>query len=255
MRLTVIGSGTTVPHPRRTSSGYWLETGDGNLLLDCSAGVQFRLAALGIDWAAVDAIWISHFHLDHCGGLGPYLQSLKVAPETQNREAPLRIYGPVGFEAWFARMNAVNDYRLLEQPFPIGIYDKESVEPFHILPGVEAIAVSTPHTDESHAIYIRSRDGDKVVYSSDTGPVEVLATLGTDANLFILECSYVRNKTTEKHLELSEAMHLIRKAHPRRAMLTHLYAEWDAVDFYEEVSKFDPPCEVVEATDGLVINV
>ena len=152
-------------------------------------------------------------------------------------------------------MNAVNDYRLLEQPFPIGVYEQGSVEPFHILPGVEALAVSTPHTDESHAIYIRSRDGEKVVYSSDTGPFETLATLGGNADLFILECSYVRNKTTDKHLELAEAMHLIRKARPRRAMLTHLYAEWDSVNFYEEVMKFDPPCEVVEATDGLVINV
>ncbi|MBV9216914.1 MAG: ribonuclease Z [Acidobacteria bacterium] len=255
MRLTVIGSGTTVPHPRRTSSGYWLETGDGNLLLDCSAGIQFRMAAIGIDWSAVDAIWISHFHLDHIGGLAPYLQSLKVAPECKTREAPLRIFGPVGLDAWCARMNAVNDYQLLNQPFPIGIYDMPSVEPFHILPGVEALTVSTPHTEESHAIYIRSSNGQKVVYSSDTGPFETLATLGNDADLFILECSYVRSKTTVKHLELSEAMHLIRKAHPRRAMLTHLYAEWDEVNFYEEVMKFDPPCEVVEATDGLIVNV
>ena len=255
MKLTVLGSGTTVPHPTRTSSGYWLETSSGTLLLDCSAGVQFRIAAKGLDWANVDAIWISHFHLDHVGGLAPYLQSLKVAPECKSREAPLRIFGPVGLQAWFDRMNAVNDYRLLEQPFPIGIFEQASVEPFFVLPGVEALAVKTPHTDESQALFIRDSNGEKVVYSSDTGPTEILATLGNNADLFILECSYFRDKGTDKHLELAEAMHIIRKAHPKRAMLTHFYAEWDGVNFDEEVARFDPPCEVVEAVDGLVINV
>ena len=46
-------------------------------------------------------------------------------------------------------------------------------------------------------------------------------------------------------------MHLIRKAKPKRAMLTHFYPEWDAVNFDEEVAKFSPMCEVIEATDGL----
>ena len=48
-------------------------------------------------------------------------------------------------------------------------------------------------------------------------------------------------------LELAEAIFLIRKAKPRRALLTHFYPEWDGVDFEKEVSKFEPRCEVIEA--------
>ena len=52
-----------------------------------------------------------------------------------------------------------------------------------------------------------------------------------------------------------EAIYLIRKAEPRRAVLTHLYPDWDDVDFDEEVSKLRPGIEIVQAFDGLRIEV
>jgi len=38
-------------------------------------------------------------------------------------------------------------------------------------------------------------------------------------------------------------------------MLTHFYPEWDEVDFETEVAEFEPMCEVIEATDGLQIEL
>jgi hypothetical protein len=38
-------------------------------------------------------------------------------------------------------------------------------------------------------------------------------------------------------------------------MLTNLYYEWDIVDFDLEVGKFDPVCEIIEARDGLSIEI
>ena len=96
MQLIVLGSGSSVPHPKRASSGYWLQTTEGSVLLDCSAAVVHRVAQEGCDWVELDAIWISHFHLDHCGGLPAFLFGTKHAPETQGRTKPLRIFGPAG---------------------------------------------------------------------------------------------------------------------------------------------------------------
>jgi ribonuclease BN (tRNA processing enzyme) len=149
----------------------------------------------------------------------------------------------------------VNNYRLLEQPFPVEVIEIEEQGAFEILPGVEAVALKTPHTDESHAIHIRDTDDKTLVYSADTGFSEVIAAFANRVDLFILECTFVRDKPIQKHLELAEAMFLIRKAHPKRAMLTHFYPEWDDVDFETEVAKFEPPCEVIEAKDGLQLDV
>lgn len=255
MELIVLGSGTSVPHPKRSSSGYWLNTKNGTLLLDCSASSIHRMAQEGLDWARLGAIWISHFHLDHCGGLAPFLFGTKHAPDTQKRTRPLRIFGPDGLRHLVDGFDKSNDYRLFDQPFPIEIVEVEALQKFEILPGVEAVALKTPHTDESHALHLTGEGGKTMVYSADTGFSEVLATFARRVDLFILECSFVKDKPVEKHIELAEAIYLIRKAEPKMAMLTHFYPEWDDVDFDAEVRGFSPICEVIEAVDGLRLDV
>ena len=49
MRLIVLGSGTSVPHPRRASSTHWLETAGGSLMLDVAASAIHRVAQEGLD--------------------------------------------------------------------------------------------------------------------------------------------------------------------------------------------------------------
>lgn len=254
MKLVVLGSGSTVPHARRTSSAYWLETSGGNILLDAAATAPSRAAACGVDWPNLDAIWISHFHMDHCGGLGPLLAGFKHAPEMRSRTKSLRIVGPRGLRALLERLNGVNNYRLEEQPFPVEVIELSELEKFEILPGVEAVALDTLHTDESHALHIRDSET-TLVYSADTGFDKRLVAFGRNVDLLILECTFLRDKPVEKHLELAEAMFLINAAKPKRAMLTHFYPEWDDVNFDEEVARFDPVCDVIEAVDGLAYEI
>ncbi|MEP6850889.1 MAG: MBL fold metallo-hydrolase [Acidobacteriota bacterium] len=254
MKLTVLGSGTGQPHATRGSSGYWVETNSGTLMLDCSASSLRRMAEYKLDWPNLDAIWISHFHLDHVGGVAPFLAATKHAEETKGRTKPLRIFGPTGTRNLLNAFNDANDYRLFKQLFPIEIEEIEELEKFEMLPGLEAVALSTPHTPESHAIHLR--ENDKVlVYTSDTGFTKTLGAFGKDADLFVAECSYLQDKPVEKHLELAEAIHIVRRADPKRAMLTHFYPDWDSVDFEKEVAKFSTGIEIIEANDGLQLSL
>lgn len=255
MKLIVLGSGTSVPHPKRSSSGFWLENAQGSLLLDCSASVVHRIAQECLDWANLDAIWISHFHLDHCGGLTPFLFATKHAPNTQARTKPLRIFGGKGLQSLIEAFDYADNYGLLKQPFPVEIIEIEEFEKFQILTGLEAVAMSTPHKDESHAVHLRDALGKTLVFTADTGFTEKLAAFARRVDLLLMECSFVRDKPVETHLELAESMYLIRKAEPKRAVLTHLYPEWDDVDFEKEIAKFSPGCEVIEARDGLRVKI
>lgn len=254
MKLTVLGSGTSIPHPKRSSSGYWLEASDGTVLLDCSATAIRRAIDEGCDWADLDAIWISHFHLDHCGGLAPFLAGTKHAEQMKLREKPLRIFGPFGIRGLLERFNDVNNYKLFDQPFPLEIIEVEPLEKFEIVKGVTAVVMKTPHTDESRAIHIRDADDSTLVYTADTGFTEALGTFARKVDLLVIEASYPKDKPQKKHLELAEAMFIIRKADPKRAVLTHLYPEWDDVDSEKEIRKFEPRCEVIEAFDGLKLH-
>jgi ribonuclease BN (tRNA processing enzyme) len=254
MKLIVLGSGTSVPHPLRSSSGYWIETESGSLLLDCGASAIHRMAQERLDWVNLDAVWISHFHLDHVGGLAPYLFGTRNASETRERKKPLRVYGPKGLKKLVENFDAVNEYKLFKQPFPIEIIEVEPLEKFEIFSGLEAVALDTPHTGESLAIHLKEKDK-TFVYTADTGFTMTLGDFARHVDLLLIECSFYKNKPIEKHLELGEAMHLARYARPKRVVLTHLYPEWDAFDLVKEAEKFSPPCEVIEARDGLRLNV
>jgi ribonuclease Z len=251
MKLVVLGSGTSVPHPERASAGFWLETSSGLVLLDCSADATHRMAEEKVDWPNLGAIWISHLHLDHCGGLASLLFGLKWAPQTQERRQPLRIFGCQGTGNLLRAIDESNNYRLSDQVFPIELSEVSGEgEEFEMLPGLRAQTFSTPHTRESLAIRLTDQDGVSAVYSADTGYSEELASFAQGVDLLILECSFWRDKPTPKHLELSEAMRLAKLAEPRALVLTHLYPDWDGVDIEHEAGQLWPG-RTIAAYDGL----
>jgi ribonuclease Z len=250
MKLIVLGSGTSVPHPRRASAAYWLETEGGLLLLDMSADAPHRMAEEQLDWASLDAIWISHFHLDHLGGLAPFLFGTRWAPQTQQRRKPLLVFGPGGLSKILEAFDQANDYRLLQQPFPVELVEVASGDDFEIRPGLKATTLSTPHTKESLALRLKDKSGTVLVYTSDTGYTDELIEFARGANLLLMECSFHKNKPVKTHLELSDAMNLARNCGPRRVLLSHLYSEWDGIDLAAEAKKLWPG-ETLEASDGL----
>jgi ribonuclease BN (tRNA processing enzyme) len=254
MRLTVLGSGTSVPHPRRSASAHWVEAEGGTLLLDCSGPAVHRMAEEGLDWAALDAVWVSHFHLDHVGGLAPFLFGTKYAPQTVNRRKPFTIFGPRGTERLLRRFDEAGDYGLFEQPFPLEVREVAPRAEFELLPGLDGATFSTPHTSESLALRLHDRDGTSLVYTSDTGFTEALAGFARAVDLLLLECSFFRSKPVKLHLELSEAMELARLSGARRVVLSHLYPEWDGVDIAAEAKRLWDG-ETIEARDGLRLEV
>jgi ribonuclease Z len=255
MKLVVLGSGTSVPHPQRAAPAFWLETTEGNVLLDCGGDAAHRMSQEGVDWPNLDAIWISHLHLDHCGGLASLLFGLKWAPQTAMRTRPLRICGCAGIQKLLKAIDESNNYGLFDQRFPLELVEL-SAEPgtFEIVRGLTAQTFSTPHTRESLAIRLIDDHGVAMVYTSDTGYSAELAGFAGGADLLIMECSFRQNKPTTKHLELTEAMHLAQLAAPGALVLTHLYPQWDGIDLESE-ARLLWPGKTIAAYDGLRLEV
>ena len=257
MQLVVLGSGTSVFHPQRASPAFWLQTESGTLLLDCSADAPHRMAEENLDWPNLDAIWISHLHLDHCGGLAPFLFGVKHAPQTQSRTKPLKIFSCAGVEKLLKAVDESHSYKLFQLKFQLEFKEipaDDAGANVEILPGLSASFLRTPHRPESLAIKLTDQTGTTCVYSSDTGVAEEMAQFARGADLLILECSFYQKKPVATHLELKEAMRIAELAGPRRLMLTHLYPEWNGISLAEEAKKLWNG-ETIEARDGLRLEI
>lgn len=204
------------------------------------------------DWVNLDAIWISHFHLDHCGGLAPFLFGTKHAPETQSREKPMRIFGPTGLRRLIEAFDSAHDYGLFEQPFPLEIVEAAAGTKFDVA-GLTASVFSTPHTDESHAIRLDSPEGRSLVYTSDTGYSTNLAVFARDVDLLLIECSFVRETPVKIHLDANHIAQMAKFANANRIVLTHLYPEWDGRE--AEASGMLSGLNVEVAFDGMRLVV
>src|SRR6478672_8828716 len=139
VRLTVVGCSPSWPNPGRAHSGYLLESGNGTLLVDCGPGVLSRLRERS-SWPNVDAIVISHLHLDHCGDLVPWLWGHLIGP----------VAGTRGPELWLpphglGRLLSFAPVELFERVFPLRSY--EDAVPFEAA-GFSVLPLAVEHYDE-----------------------------------------------------------------------------------------------------------
>ena len=93
MRITLLGTGSPIPDPRRAGAAT-LVTADGlTVLVDCGRGVIMRLAAAGVLPPMLDALLITHLHSDHITDLGDVITTRWIMSPGPR---PLTIIGPVG---------------------------------------------------------------------------------------------------------------------------------------------------------------
>ena len=119
MNLTMLGSGTSVPHPRRAAPAFWLDTTEAvpyyRILAPTRHTGWLRNNSIGQTSMQFGLVIFTSIIL----GLAPFLFALKWSPQTQSRTKPLHIFGPHCLAALLNAINDANNYRLLTQAFAI----------------------------------------------------------------------------------------------------------------------------------------
>lgn len=227
-RVTLLGSGTVALNGERSCSGYLYEAGDVKLLLDCGSGVTRRLAELGLPWAAITHVALTHFHIDHHGDLPTLIFAWKYG-QLPPRSQPLTIYGPAGTRALLERLNAAYGDWLLAPGFPLEVHEIAPGEVVSLPERVRLAAQKVPHTAESVA-YSIEHGGRRVVYTGDTGPDDALADWARGCDLLVCECSLPESMAIKEHLTPEQCAQLAARAEPRHVVLTHFYPPVERVD-------------------------
>jgi ribonuclease BN (tRNA processing enzyme) len=220
VQLTVVGCSPAWPNPGGAQSGYLVENREGRrLLLDCGAGVLAKLRELE-DWPRVDAVAITHFHLDHWGDLVPWVWARTVGPAAD--VPPTELWLPPGGREHLAVLaERLGKRGMFEQAFELREY--EGGNPFAAA-GFEVVAHRVLHYDLLAFGFRVASNGCVLAYSGDSGPSDALPELARDADLFLCEATLGRPNPeggTRGHLAADEAEEAFRASGARRLLLTH----------------------------------
>jgi ribonuclease BN (tRNA processing enzyme) len=236
VKLTVIGCSPAWPNPGSAHSGYLLEAGDNRVLLDCGPGVLSRLL-LSEGWPEVDAIVLTHLHLDHAGDLVAWLWGALSGPG-RGLAGP-ELWLPAGSRGELDRLASVDT---LARVFSLHEYDEG--ESF-VAGGFELSARRVPHYGHNAFALRVERDGVVLAYSGDSAFSEVLVDVARDADLFLCEATLAEPEQAAPvgHMTAEDALELAGLASVRRLVLTHRPIDRPVPDGAEA------------ASDGLVIEL
>lgn len=93
IRVTLLGTGTPRPLMDRFGPSILVETGQEKLIFDAGRGAMQRLLQLGVSYADLTGVLLTHLHSDHTVGLPDlWLTGWLIS----SRADPLELWGPAG---------------------------------------------------------------------------------------------------------------------------------------------------------------
>ena len=219
--LVVVGCGTVVPEPDRGASSYFVRIGETSALFDCGPGAVQTLSRLGLPWATLDALVITHFHADHVGALPGLFFAFKHGLY-EPRAEPLRIIGPLGTAGFLDRLAAAYGDFVLDPGFPLALDELPAGHELDVGSGIVLRSHKTPHTEESVAYRVDAGDA-SFGYSGDSGPTDTLGGFMRGVSAFVCECSLRDDEVGDNHLSPGRVARIAREASPNLLILTHVY--------------------------------
>jgi ribonuclease Z len=272
LSLFFAGTAGSVPTARRGLPALLLRAGGDRLLFDCGEGTQQQLLR-SVGLPELDAIFITHYHLDHWLGL---LGTMKTF-DLRGRERPLSIYGPPGLRALLNAMRPawgrVSYPLALEEldpheevafdgyviaPFPVehripaygyafvehdrpGRFDAEEAERLGVTPGPDFGRLQQGETVggvSPEQVVGAPRAGRRIVISGDTAPCQATEVFAHRADVLVHEATFLedeRERARETgHSTARQAAEIATTAEVRLLALTHLSTRYFPRDVRDE---------------------
>lgn len=228
MRITVLGCWAPYPRAGGACSGYVVQDGASNVVLDMGNGSFSRLSSI-FNFRTVGAVVLTHLHPDHCADIDCLRHALEGAfrdgtlrrgpvplllPGSPGERLP-RLEGQKAFEVTF-----IEDLPLEEVPPGVRarVFNVGPVR-YYFLPG--------RHSLPSYSVGVEGSG--YFVYSGDTEPTEELERFAERADIFLCEASGLDGDAdylAGVHMTARQAGELARRARVKELIITHFWPEY-----------------------------
>ena len=224
IRWTTLGN-APYPMPDDPCSGFLLQAGGANVLVDVGGGVLGPLQRY-IRLEDLHAVWISHLHADHFADM-PLLYYAFAFSTKRLRKIP--VLGPVG---WAERVEAFvqssTDHEMRKYFQVVELKDRGIAEIGDLRIQARAVEHGVP------SFGLTARYGERrLAYTGDSGPCDNLVTLAKGARVLVAECFATEIEIPSVHMSPEDAGLVAEQAGVPRLVLTHLslgLAEEDAIE-------------------------
>jgi ribonuclease Z len=236
-RVTLLGTGSPVLSVIRFGPSTLVEAGDQTLLFDAGRGAAQRLDQLGVSFARIDAVFLTHLHSDHVVGLPDlWLTGWILA----RRAVPWNLFGPTGTAAMadhLARAYAFDlDIRTKEGRQDVAGSELKAVDigpgTVYERGGVKVTAFLVDHGLVAPALGYRIEyDRRTVVLSGDTRFSPELITAARGADLLVHEVAVAPADVSPSapyyrafahHTTPEQAAEVFRRVRPALAVYSHI---------------------------------
>lgn len=223
-RITFLGTSDAFHSGARRHSSCLLEHDGIAIVVDFGPTALLSLRTLQIDPARIDAVFITHLHGDHMGGL-PFLVLDGMYYSIRRRS--LQIFGPVLMKERFEMLTQALYGDVMQQAVPFDVRVEEW-RPNQTV-GVGPLQIQTflaDHMDPPHEplmLRITIPGGRVISFSGDTAYGPGLEACADGADLLIAECTGLC-PPMGRHTTFEDWQRNISRIRARRVVLTHLGA-------------------------------
>ena len=249
MKLTVLGASGTYPRPGGATNGFLIQEGGTSLVIELGNGCLSNLLR-EVELTAVDAVVITHMHIDHFGDLYPLFYALRFHPE---EPWGLRLILPAGGIELMGRILGEDSCDYLTR-----VFHAERLEGGreYRVGRMAMRAYPTRHPVEGYALRLEG-EGWSMAYSSDSSPCPGLEEAARGVDLFICEATLpasYEEEASHGHLTSRQAGETAARAGARRLVLTHVWPTFDTVDIVREAEETFTG-EVLPAREGMTFSL